>query len=155
MSLFTTITKGMADGAEALQANFAKLATAITSIGDDGTMTVPKLSVDNLAVSGDVPNTTLSYNSGYSGGASYYYVRNKTVHMFISNAKGFTATGQRAFEVPSSLQVSIPGTMYFAGMYGTGNAVVGFNGTQVYISTSSVSYNANTTLNAYVTWQLP
>lgn len=75
--------------------------------------------------------------------------------MFISNAKGFTATGQRAFEVPSSLQVSIPGTMYFAGMYGTGNAVVGFNGTQVYISTSSVSYNANTTLNAYVTWQLP
>lgn len=52
MTLFSTITKGMADGAETLQANFAKLAKAITSIGDDGTMTVPKLSVDNLEVDG-------------------------------------------------------------------------------------------------------
>ena len=75
--------------------------------------------------------------------------------MFITNVKGFTATGQRAFELPSALQTAIPGTMYFPGIYGTGNAIVGFNGTQVYISTSSVSYNANTTLNAYVTWQLP
>ena len=58
MTLFSTITKGMADGAETLQANFAKLATAITSIGDDGTMTVPKLSVDNLAVTGTPQFTT-------------------------------------------------------------------------------------------------
>ena len=61
MTLFSTITKGMADGAETLQANFAKLAKAITSIGDDGTMTVPNLNVTNLEVTGTpktVTNTT-------------------------------------------------------------------------------------------------
>lgn len=75
--------------------------------------------------------------------------------MFITNVKGFTASGQRAFEVPSQLQVTIPGTMYFPGVYGTSNVIVGFNGSQVYISTSSTSYNANTTLNAHITWNLP
>ncbi|WP_373382734.1 hypothetical protein ABZM74_001777 [Weissella confusa] len=58
MTLFSTITKGMADGAETLQANFAKLAKAITSIGDDGTMTVPNLNVTNLAVTGTPQFTT-------------------------------------------------------------------------------------------------
>jgi hypothetical protein len=114
-----------------------------------------KVTVNNLNVSGDTPNTVLTYNSGFSGGASYYFVRNKTVHMFLLNVKGFTASGQRPFEIPSSLSTSIPGNTYFVGMYGTSNALVGFNGTQVYISTSSVPYSADTPLNAHLTWQLP
>lgn len=82
MTLFSTITKGMADGAETLQANFAKLATAITSIGDDGTMTVPKLNVDNLAVSGDVPWTTLTLSSGGTGGLKYTK-KNGLVELYV------------------------------------------------------------------------
>ena len=82
MTLFSTITKGMADGAETLQANFAKLATAITSIGDDGTMTVPKLNVTNLAVSGDVPWTTLTLSSGGTGGLKYTK-KNGLVELYV------------------------------------------------------------------------
>lgn len=74
--------------------------------------------------------------------------------MFIINVRGFTATGQHAFELPTKITTTVPGIMYFPGSYGTANAIVGFNGTQVYISTSSVSYNAATPLNAYVTWSL-
>lgn len=82
MTLFSTITKGMADGAETLQANFAKLAKAITSIGDDGTMTVPNLNVTNLAVSGDVPWTTLTLSSGGTGGLKYTK-KNGLVELYV------------------------------------------------------------------------
>lgn len=62
MSIFSTITKGMADGAETLQANFAKLASAISNIADDGTMTVDKLNVGNLGVNGDARNLNVVTN---------------------------------------------------------------------------------------------
>lgn len=52
MSVFQDIIKGMADGAEALQANFAKLAKAISAIDDDGTIHFGSVSADNLAVNG-------------------------------------------------------------------------------------------------------
>ena len=88
MTLFSTITKGMADGAETLQANFAKLATAITSIGDDGTMTVPKLNVDNLAVSGDGYKTPASATVNYLGLTISFMRIGKQV-TFTSNNTGF------------------------------------------------------------------
>lgn len=128
--------------------------TGNETIAGDKTFT-GKLSVNNLNVSGDTPNTVLTYNSGFSGGASYYFVRDKIVHMFLINVLGFTAGSQRPFEIPSSLRASIPGSTYFIGMYGTSTTLVGFNGTQVYISTSSVPYDANTPLNAHLTWLLP
>lgn len=52
MSVFQDIIKGMADGAETLQANFAKLAKAISAIDDDGTIHFGSVSADNLAVKG-------------------------------------------------------------------------------------------------------
>lgn len=123
-------------------------------IAGDKTFT-GNVTANKLNVSGDTPNTVLTYNSGFSGGSSYYFVHNKIVHMFLLNVKGFTANSQRPFEVPNSLRTSVPGTTYFVGMYGTSNALVGFNGTQVYISTSSVPYNVDTPLNAHLIWQLP
>lgn len=128
--------------------------TGNETVAGDKTFT-GKLSVTNLNVSGDTPNTVLTYNSGFSGGISYYFVRNKIVHLFIVNAKGFTAASQRPFEVPNGLRTSVPSSTYFVGMYGVNNALVGFNGTQVYISTSKDPYNIDTPLNAHITWQLP
>ncbi|ANU78866.1 virion structural protein [Weissella phage WCP30] len=128
--------------------------TGNETVAGDKTFT-GKLSVNNLNVSGDTPNTVLTYNSGFSGGSSYYFVRDKTVHVFLINVLGFTAGSQRPFELPNSLRTSVPGSTYFVGMYGTSTTLVGFNGTQVYISTSSVPYNANTPLNAHLTWLLP
>lgn len=52
MSVFQDIIKGMADGAETLQANFAKLAKAISAIDDDGTIHFGSVSAENLAISG-------------------------------------------------------------------------------------------------------
>lgn len=111
--------------------------------------------LSSLTVTGDVTKTMLTYNSGFSGGNSYYYVRNKVVHMYLVNVKGFTASGQRAFELPSSLVNTNAGPIYFQGMYNTSNALVGFNGTQVYISTSSIPYSADAPLTAYLSWMLP
>lgn len=59
MSVFQDIIKGMADGAEALQANFAKLAKAISAIDDDGTIHFRSVSADNLAVNGHALIETL------------------------------------------------------------------------------------------------
>ncbi|MCS9992350.1 hypothetical protein EFL69_04440 [Weissella confusa] len=86
MSLFTTITKGMADGAEALQANFAKLATAITSIGDDGTMTVPKLKVNNLEDNSTPVTTNAKFTIAQSGGFITLTKVGRFVMMFANYA---------------------------------------------------------------------
>ena len=102
MTLFSTITKGMADGAETLQANFAKLATAITSIGDDGTMTVPKLNVDNLAVSGDAPWTVLTSNvSGYS---IQYKVVNNEVSIKVNGTATLASTNTVLAQLPEAIR---------------------------------------------------
>lgn len=89
MSVFQDIIKGMADGAEALQANFAKLAKAISSIDDDGTIHFGSVSADNLAVNGDADWQTINFGSGFTpyNDEAYrngYMVRNKTLYIQLS-----------------------------------------------------------------------
>ena len=86
MSVFQDIIKGMADGAETLQANFAKLAKAISAIDDDGTIHFGSVSADNLAVnetalqqvatftvSGDNFANTTATGAVYKLGTMYVY----------------------------------------------------------------------------------
>lgn len=74
MSVFKDITKGMADGAEALQANFAKLAKAIVSIDDTtgeiklGDVTVNKLSVPETATLTSIKTPSVKTGSTKLGG---------------------------------------------------------------------------------------
>lgn len=97
MTLFSTITKGMADGAETLQANFAKLAKAITSIGDDGTMTVPNLNVTNLVVNG-APNSDVVKTTITASGIEWNFTRFRNGMVVLNsntdaNMVQFTAPG--------------------------------------------------------------
>lgn len=89
MSVFQDIIKGMADGAETLQANFAKLAKAISAIDDDGTIHFGSVSAENLAVNGDADWQTINFGSGFTpyNDEAYrngYMVRNKTLYIQLS-----------------------------------------------------------------------
>ncbi|MBJ7680653.1 hypothetical protein HAU30_09290 [Weissella confusa] len=88
MSVFKDIIKGMADGAEALQANFAKLAKAISAIDDDGTIHFGSVSADDLAVSGDGYKTPASATANYLG-LTISFIRIGKQVTFTSGVTGF------------------------------------------------------------------
>lgn len=83
MSLFKTITNGMANAGTLIQENFEKLAKAIVSIDDTtGAIELGDVKVNNLAVSGDVPWTTLTLSSGGTGGLKYTK-KNGLVELYV------------------------------------------------------------------------
>lgn len=89
MSVFQDIIKGMADGAESLQANFTKLAKAISAIDDDGTIHFGSVSADKLAVNGDMSWQGINFSSGFTpyNDAAYrngYMVRENVLYIQLS-----------------------------------------------------------------------
>lgn len=93
MSVFQDIIKGMADGAEALQANFAKLAKAISAIDDDGTIHFGSVSADNLAVPGDTNGWQNAVTPSNITGTISYRVINNVLYVKGYGIKGITGTG--------------------------------------------------------------
>ena len=145
MTLFSTITKGMADGAETLQANFAKLAKAITSIGDDGTMTVPKLSVDNLVVNGDVFKTT---NTGTGSGLNWTaYTDGNSIYVAVSGVISASLSSGNAVQnlrIPENYRTIHPVTG--AAKVGSSTSATATLSTDGTVSLQ-VSLSANTPIN--------
>ncbi|MFL4498402.1 hypothetical protein [Weissella sp. MSCH1] len=93
MSVFQDIIKGMADGAETLQANFVKLAKAISAIDDDGTIHFGKVSAENLAVPGDTNNWQNAVTPSNITGTISYRVINNVLYIKGYGIKGITGTG--------------------------------------------------------------
>ncbi|MFP7467569.1 hypothetical protein SFC41_02455 [Weissella cibaria] len=154
MSVFQDIIKGMADGAEALQANFAKLAKAISAIDDDGTIHFGSVSADNLAVSGtlpDTPWTNVQLRSGYSGTVSYR-IKSGIVFIQLDNVTGVSAVGASNWfvQLPSELAPTV--YVRKTAAYGSDGAVlltVNTSG-QIYLSANfgySISASKNITVN--------
>lgn len=106
MSVFQDIIKGMADGAEALQANFAKLAKAISAIDDDGTIHFGKVSAENLAVSGtgfsDVSNGSVALNSSAGDITANYRMNGRIVTIiFAGNSNSSTPSWESSTKIGS------------------------------------------------------
>lgn len=154
MSVFQDIIKGMADGAEALQANFAKLAKAISAIDDDGTIHFGSVSADNLAVSGtlpDTPWTNVQLRNGYSGTVSYR-IKSGIVFIQLDNVTGVSAVGASNWfvQLPSELAPTV--YVRKTAAYGSDGAVLlTVNPTgQIYLSANfgySLSASKNITVN--------
>jgi hypothetical protein len=110
MSVFQDIIKGMADGAEALQANFAKLAKAISAIDDDGTIHIEKVSVNKLALSGDSSDWITATNAPGVTGTLRYKISAGVLYIKAYGIKGLTGTG-----ATSGLITTIPNLTFTDG----------------------------------------
>ena len=101
--MFVEIKKGMPNGAEALQENFAKLDKSISNVSDDGTLETKAIDTEKLLVSGlefmtepkDLtPYLTPEFES--AGAELSYLIMGKVVHISgaVQPKKDIDATKQ-------------------------------------------------------------
>ena len=157
MSVFKEIIKGMADGAEALQANFAKLAKAIVSIDDTtGAIELGDVTVNNLAVNGMPLNTvkSASFQMWSSSTTTAYRVGN--VVTLINNKQD---SGTIADNTVSTQTVPVgyrpAETMFFPAVYGAsikGEIQINNSGTFTARGAITGAYRATMTYITDDTW---
>lgn len=149
MSVFQDIIKGMADGAETLQANFAKLAKAISAIDDDGTIHFGSVSAENLAVTGTPKSEPIKSSIFQEGG--YVIQSGSTVQVLfrVTPNQSFSSAGDTTIgTLPDgfSLPAANPATGFVIDVTSGSN----IGSLRVYTNgTITINMNSNADLNGH------
>ncbi|MEE0002092.1 MAG: hypothetical protein UFS73_05560 [Weissella confusa] len=146
MSLFNTITDGMANAGTYIQQNFEKLAKSIVSIDNTtGEIELGDVKVNNLAVNGEVFKTT---NTGTGSGLNWTaYTDGNSIYVAVSGVISASLSSGNAVQnlrIPENYRTIHPVTG--AAKVGSSTSATATLSTDGTVSLQ-VSLNANTPIN--------